>query len=227
MKKNGFTLAEVLITLGIIGVVAALTLPALIQNYKKQALKAGFRKAYSVLTNTFNLMQDENGVRAVSEDFSSADVLKSRLLEMKRLNIMNECGTRNGVGRNCFSNSQLVANYKNYSKLAAISGSWFDDGQLILGDGMIIMLERQSGEPRGLFVSVDVNGYNKPPNAWGHDVFTFELTKQGAFLPEGAPGTLYEGNSEVLCLNTSTSSINGLTCAQKAISDPDYFENLP
>ena len=37
-KKLAFTLAEVLITLGIIGVVAALTLPALISNYKKQVL---------------------------------------------------------------------------------------------------------------------------------------------------------------------------------------------
>lgn len=37
MKRYGFTLAEVLITLGIIGVVAALTIPTLIQNYKDRA----------------------------------------------------------------------------------------------------------------------------------------------------------------------------------------------
>lgn len=37
MKKYGFTLAEVLITLGIIGVVAALTIPTLMQNYKDRA----------------------------------------------------------------------------------------------------------------------------------------------------------------------------------------------
>ena len=35
-RKNGFTLAEVLITIGIIGIVAAMTLPAVIGNYKKQ-----------------------------------------------------------------------------------------------------------------------------------------------------------------------------------------------
>jgi hypothetical protein len=210
--------------LGIIGVVAALTLPALIQNYKKQALKSGFKKAYSVLTNTFNLMQDDNGVRVVPDDFSTSDDFKNKLLEMKRLNIINDCEV--SAGRNCFSTSQLSANYKNYSKSTSVNGKWFDNGQLILGDGMIIMLERQSAERLGLFVSVDVNGYNKPPNAWGHDVFTFELTKQGAFLPEGAPGTLYE-EDEAFCLDTSISPNNGLTCAQKAISEPDYFENLP
>lgn len=42
--RLGFTLAEVLITLGIIGVVAALTLPALIQNYQKKATATSVKK---------------------------------------------------------------------------------------------------------------------------------------------------------------------------------------
>lgn len=46
---NGFTLAEILITLGIIGVVAAITLPSIISNYKKQVIKTGFKK--SLLSN--------------------------------------------------------------------------------------------------------------------------------------------------------------------------------
>ena len=50
-RKIAFTLAEVLITLGIIGVVAALTLPTLISNYKKQTYVTGLQKAYSVLNN--------------------------------------------------------------------------------------------------------------------------------------------------------------------------------
>lgn len=47
LKYNAFTLAEVLITLGIIGIVAAMTLPAIIQNYQKMVLKSQFKKAYS------------------------------------------------------------------------------------------------------------------------------------------------------------------------------------
>lgn len=49
MKKFGFTLAEVLITLGIIGVVAALTIPRLITTYKAHRLHAQFLKSYSVI----------------------------------------------------------------------------------------------------------------------------------------------------------------------------------
>ena len=50
MKKTGFTLAEVLITLTIIGVVATLTLPALMNNTAEQQYKAAFKKAINTLT---------------------------------------------------------------------------------------------------------------------------------------------------------------------------------
>ena len=49
MNKNGFTLAEVLITLGIIGVVASMTLPVLIQNNKNKEVESRLKKVYSVM----------------------------------------------------------------------------------------------------------------------------------------------------------------------------------
>ncbi|MDR1326830.1 MAG: type II secretion system GspH family protein [Heliobacteriaceae bacterium] len=52
--KKAFTLAEVLITLGIIGVVAALTIPPLINTYEEAALKSQFKKAYSLMQNSLN-----------------------------------------------------------------------------------------------------------------------------------------------------------------------------
>ncbi len=48
MKNYGFTLAEVLITLGIIGVVAAITIPNLITTYKAKQLHSQFLKNYSI-----------------------------------------------------------------------------------------------------------------------------------------------------------------------------------
>ena len=59
---QGFTLAEVLITLGIIGVVAALTLPALIQNYQKQVYVNALKKSVSTLENGFKMALAEDGV---------------------------------------------------------------------------------------------------------------------------------------------------------------------
>ena len=53
IKKSGFTLAEVLITLGIIGVVAAMTLPALVGKYKEKQRVTQLKKAYSILNQAF------------------------------------------------------------------------------------------------------------------------------------------------------------------------------
>lgn len=49
-RKYAFTLAEVLITLGIIGVVAAMTLPGLVGKYRTKALSVQLQKMYSVIS---------------------------------------------------------------------------------------------------------------------------------------------------------------------------------
>lgn len=60
MKNFGFTLAEVLITLGVIGVVAALTMTTLINNINNMQYKSAYKKAYSDFSNVLS--------RALSED---------------------------------------------------------------------------------------------------------------------------------------------------------------
>lgn len=68
MKRlYGFTLAEVLITLGIIGIVAALTIPTLINNYQKKAYIAALQKTYSQTQNAFKLMMADEGVDFLSQ----------------------------------------------------------------------------------------------------------------------------------------------------------------
>ena len=61
LSKNAFTLAEVLVTLGIIGVVAALTIPALIANYRNMVLENQFKKSYSILSQALISTKEELG----------------------------------------------------------------------------------------------------------------------------------------------------------------------
>ena len=56
-RKTAFTMAEVLITLGIIGIVAAMTLPSLIGNYQEKQWKVAYKKAYSSMSQAFMRMQ--------------------------------------------------------------------------------------------------------------------------------------------------------------------------
>lgn len=58
---SGFTLAEVLITLGIIGVVAALTMPSVINNYKEKETIAKLKKTYSVLSQAYITASNKYG----------------------------------------------------------------------------------------------------------------------------------------------------------------------
>lgn len=61
MKRNGFTLAEVLITLGIIGVVAAMTIPTLMTKYQKHKTETQLVKFYSMMNQTLRMSVAENG----------------------------------------------------------------------------------------------------------------------------------------------------------------------
>ena len=62
-KKAAFTLAEVLITLGIIGIVAAMTLPMLIAKYQKLVATTQLKRIYSILANAEMLAISDYGDR--------------------------------------------------------------------------------------------------------------------------------------------------------------------
>ncbi len=58
--KKAFTLAEILVTIGIIGVVAALTMPSLIQNYKKKEYSTRLKRFYSTMSQAIKLSEIDN-----------------------------------------------------------------------------------------------------------------------------------------------------------------------
>ena len=59
--EKGFTMAEVLITLAIIGIVAAMTLPSLINNRRSKALETALKKNYSVIEQVLNMYYAQKG----------------------------------------------------------------------------------------------------------------------------------------------------------------------
>jgi len=61
-SRWAFTLAEVLITLGIIGVVAALTIPSFVAKYQMKTFETAFKKQYSVIQNTIDYLGLENSI---------------------------------------------------------------------------------------------------------------------------------------------------------------------
>ena len=100
-KKTAFTLAEVLITLGIIGIVAAMTMPTLIANYKNKVLVNQAKNSYSLLSNALMLSKSRNGYDSYGDLFNSAhtndeiiDIL-SKDLKMTKICKANKGGCIN------------------------------------------------------------------------------------------------------------------------------------
>ena len=102
----------------------------------------------------------------------------------------------------------------------------FDDGQAMISDSSFIMINHSQAAQR-ITITIDVNGYNKNPNIWGYDLFTFEiLNDTGVLAPAGEKGTYWEVLRESCCSSTSANKYNGITCSYYALSDSNYWKNL-
>lgn len=222
----GFTLAEVLITLGIIGVVAALTIPGLMTAYKAHQLRSQFLKSYSTIQQVFRRMEADD----VSTDISAYsgkmgsfyDVFKQYLAGV------HECGVYSNTsdafpcaGFKEFNNKRN--RYKNYNGTEYLTRSIFDDGQLVLSDGTFVAIENPNGVDH-LWVFVDINGFGKLPNRWGYDLFTFQFIN-GELRTMGDRETTYN-DVEKYCNPKKGDGLNGIACAYKAKTETDYFKSL-
>ena len=227
-RKSGFTLAEVLITLGIIGVVAAMTMPSLINRTQGKELEAGFKRAYSILTQAIVRMGYEEGVTVNYDNFPAN---KFAPAFKKYITLYMDCGSKGCVFGDIDEEDvddyfKKVSKYRTYNKSQNVTLEWFDEGQAILADGMFVMIQNSGSKENGIVISVDVNGLNKGPNIWGHDLFSFQVTDNGKLLPMGDPNTR-TGWGISPCDAKSSARHNGLGCAYRAFTEKDYFKNLP
>lgn len=233
MYTKAFTMAEVLITLGIIGIVAAMTMPSLINNKRNKALETAFKKNYSVIQQALNMYQAQNGER-LTKDTIQRGYLKPTIV--KYFNVLIDCGrgsesSESALEKTCIPNYENNGNtdknsttYKTFNGHTNIRLGEFDDGQFVLTDGSLILLE--DAFARNLFISVDVNGYTQNPNRLGQDLFMFQIDEKGYLLPMGAKGTKYYDENDAYCSKTSTNNMNGAGCTYKALTEKDYFSKL-
>ena len=195
VRRCAFTLAEVLITLGIIGVVAALTLPTLIQNHQKQVYVTGLKKAYSNIQNAFSKAMLDEGVTEwrQSECYSNVALYDCTLAsEGKDANILDN-------SNNCLNN--LQKQFKGSETTTPDWGTKFFSARYLMAfttsDGMIYNLDSGSISYNndafgwnlgfGIFI-VDVNG-KKGPNKFGRDKFVFEVDyDKNKIVPRGISG---------------------------------------
>ena len=176
--KKGFTLAEVLITLGVIGIVAALTIPSLISNHNKSVTAARLSKAYNTVSNAIRLSENDNGMMSDWPIGANMDIYKFWDEYLKPyFSGARICETCEACGYpdNC-------SNPDTFGKQWTGIGTWAletSSSRLLfqLSDGAIVFFPKNTINAEGdpVYVSdlfIDINGAQKP-NEGGRDVFYF------------------------------------------------------
>lgn len=171
-RKIAFTLAEVLITLGIIGIVAAMTMPSLIANYQKQKAVNQLKKAYTNLAEAVKRSELENDtVNNWNYDLPAEDFYNTYLSGF--LSVNNSTVTNSNIEYKFLNGNTCTAHFCTESSYIAH-----------LADGSSIMISFHTGLHTGRVVSIDING-NKRPNTIGKDLFQFAITKDNGVVPFG------------------------------------------
>lgn len=210
LEKNcGFTLAEVLITLGIIGVVAALTIPTLMTAHKKHVTAAKLKRAVSSINQAIKLSESENGEvenwdRTLPQNEFMDKYFRPYMKITQVCNPVTDCGYKstapwiylNGTERGDYSNP----NFGDRTPFLTMDGFMYtysifpNDSDLIMSNNNRIII-------------VDINGAEKP-NQFGKDVFfLYRIEEEDSIIPYGANKT--DGEIRRSCSKTG----DGFYCA--------------
>ena len=179
--QTAFTLAEVLITLGIIGIVAAMTLPTLIGKYQKIQTINQLKKVYSMLSQAIELSELENGnLTYWNYNQSTAEFFNQYIKpQLKTIN-MTSFGKIPDKIQYTRPNGTIENNFTPLESTALIVSTV---------DGTTFYLTGGSRFSRTYkTICFDLNGYKKP-NKFGKDFFVISISKDYGLVPYGYKGT--------------------------------------
>ena len=226
-KELAFTLAEVLITLMIIGVISAMTIPALKKHTTQEEYISRVKKAYSTIAQATKLIETQHGeikrwgklTGSVGEDENSEEneenesapngVTKAFEYYRERLNIVKSC--TNGTA-GCWTQTKTLSGSSygnaNNAKKSSIAFQTADGMYWnIFGQTDTNEYGVDKATTDSLIVFTDTNG-EKKPNTLGLDVFVFVVNPDRGVLPAGSD------NNSTNCQNSDSS---GIDCAAKLI----------
>ena len=174
MKKNGFTLAEILVTLGIVGVVSAITMPTLISNNTKAQIGPKLAKAVSSFEQANLALLNANSVDALSD---------ARILnKSKDSYYINELAKYIKMSYSSSSNSSTFKTRDGFAYTIDITNAVPDN----VADPVY---KQRVGD-----VVIDIDGANNGVNADATDIFYFSMWNDGSLSTKGA--TDWDGTAD-------------------------------
>ena len=227
-KRTAFTLAEVLITLGIIGIVAATTLPTIINNYRVKVLENQFKKADSIIQQAVQKTANEYGYTSLAElnvagcatcdNNENYRLLTQQIPEIndiwyKQFKTVKNFSDSEAYWKNIYCNSFFGAKLNNTTYSCLYSGRPYK--YMILSDGMTVspLFAYLGGFNHPVLIEAvfDTNGPYKGPNRLGYDIFRYETMNYNTMCnpnivnSENFKGCYYWAHRNVSPLDSSKS----------------------
>lgn len=172
MRKFGFTLAEVLVTLGIISVISAMTIPSISAKANNKAFAAKLSTTITTLETAFSNMMVDEGVA----DFFEIEEYKDKISKYIKITKLED--------------GDFGENYKedftknNFGK--TIDGEVGLTGSDYKSRGMPLLLKNNAlVQIADTKITIDVNGDLKP-NVYGRDLFLFDISSEGKLYAYGS-----------------------------------------
>ncbi len=241
-KMSAFTLTEVLITVAIIGIVAALTVPNVVKSYQKQFFETSVKKVYVDLQQNLTILQAENyrkkglsksilnrgKVKEGDENNKTVEDTAGKFLK-QYYKINKDCGLE---GSACFTEEYYNIKGDNKARFTCSEGysitlpsgvamclvpSRIETKTEEKCTGMVCIQERVDQEFPAT-VTIDINGSDEP-NVGGRDMFTFNIYED--FSIDEVPPTETQRTKarEELYNNNCLSSPIGEGCFGKLLND--------
>ncbi len=206
MKNKGFTLAETLITLGIIGVVAAMTIPTLLTKLNNKRTYNHLLKVRATFEQGIKLMLAEDNTSNVSgTEFFINNNYQANQKYLPRYFKVKSSSSTYGFGGAGYTYDKIKQDntgnklyYKNLNSPTSAKYAYYLANQLMTGEIFVFYLfnnvislygsiidNNKKVAPLVGKIEVDLNG-TAQPNTIGRDIFSFYISDDGHLVPQGS-----------------------------------------
>ena len=199
-RKIAFTLAEVLITLGIIGVVAAMTMPSLIQHHREKAMVTSLEKFVSTISQAVDLYKADNecvdSISTCVSYISKGDENCENFAPIAaKMNVIASVKNANKSTADWLPDKAY--NYYGEEQegiYGGVSKRNIGTCAYLLNDGTTFAVD---SNPTNFDIMVDVNG-KKLPNRVGQDIFPLLIGADANFVNAGVTSGNSNKNKDVI-----------------------------
>lgn len=212
---KGFALAEVLFTLGIIGIVAALTIPSMITNHQKKQTAIKLKQTYSLMQQAIKMAENDTGIESKDWEYNDSKSFCDTYLK-NYLNVIKEYNAQESADIDIYcNNGEICSTYGQFKKAQKLILS----NGVLLAPGPMTSTTTDGKQYNATTIIVDINGL-KRPNKFGRDVFMFNIDYTKGIIPYGivAVYNLEEGTKDIsLSRDELMNGDNERSCKQKGL----------